>query len=54
MTARPTTEREGNYDDDMFGDPFPLQFPYGDTGLQTDRAVMELKEKPIQKRIQVF
>jgi hypothetical protein len=54
MTVRPTTERERDYDDDTFRDAFPLQFPFGHTGLRTDPAVMELKEKTIRKRIQVF
>jgi hypothetical protein len=54
MTPRPTTERERDYNDDTFGDAFPLQFPFGCTGQRTYPAVMELKEKPIQKRIQVF
>jgi hypothetical protein len=54
MIARPTSETERDYDDDTIGDAFPLQFPYGHTGLRTDPAVIELKEKPIRKRNQVF
>jgi hypothetical protein len=45
MTVRPTTERERDYNDETFGDAFPLQFPYGHTGLQTDPVVMELKKR---------
>jgi hypothetical protein len=54
MIARPTSERERDYDDESIGDAFPLQFPFGHTGLQTDPAVLELKEKRIRKRNQVF
>ena len=54
FTARPTLDRQHDYNDDTLGDAFPLQFPYGHTGLQGDPAVTELKEKPIRKRINVF
>ena len=47
--SRPTSEKEHNYIDDTLGDAFPLQFPYGYTGLKGDPAVTELNEKPIQK-----
>jgi hypothetical protein len=36
MTARATTEREQDYDDNTIGDTFPLQFPFGHTGLRMD------------------
>jgi hypothetical protein len=49
FTARPTSEKEADYKDDTFGDAFPLQFPYGFTGLSGDRAVVELKERPKRK-----
>jgi hypothetical protein len=52
MTARPTTKKRRDYNDDPFGDAFPLQFLYGHPGLQTYPAVMELKEKTIQERDQ--
>jgi hypothetical protein len=39
---------------DTLGDAFPFHFPYGHTGLNGDPAVTELKEKPIQKQINVF
>ena len=54
FTARPTSERQHDYINDTIGDAFPLQFPYGHTGLQGDPAVTELKEKKHRKRIMVF
>ena len=54
FTARPTCEREHDYIDDTLGNAFPLQFPYGHTGLRGDPAVSELKERPVRKRIDVF
>jgi hypothetical protein len=54
FTARPTSDKEHDYNDDTLGDAFPFQFPYGHTGLNGDPAVTELKEKPIRKRIDVF
>ncbi len=36
------------------GDAFPIQFPYGRTGLKGDPAITELKEKPVRKQINVF
>ena len=49
FTARPTLDREHDYSDDTLRDAFPLQFPYGHTGLKGDPAVTELKEEPIRK-----
>jgi hypothetical protein len=54
LIARPTSDRERDYDDDTIGDAFPLQFPFGHTGLRTDPAVIELKERSIRKRSNVF
>jgi hypothetical protein len=54
FTSRPTSEREPDYINDTLGDAFPLQFPYGHTGLRGDPAVTELKEKTFRKRIDVF
>jgi hypothetical protein len=54
FTARPTSDREPDHIDDTLGDAFPLQFPYGHTGLRGDPAVTELKEKRIRQRINVF
>jgi hypothetical protein len=50
LIARPTSDRERDYNDDTIGDAFPLQFPFGHTGLRTDPAIIELKEKSILKR----
>jgi hypothetical protein len=52
FTARPTSDKEANYKDDTFGDAFPLQFPYGFTGLSGDRAIIKLKER--RKGINIF
>jgi hypothetical protein len=54
MTVRPTSKRERNYNNNTFEDAFLLQFPYGHTGLQTDPAVIELNDHPIQKHNKVF
>ena len=54
FTARPTDERIPDYMDDTIGDAFPLQFPFGHTGLRGDPAVTILKERPYRKRIDVF
>ena len=54
FTSRPTAEREHDYINDTLGDAFPLQFPYGHTGLRGDLAVTKLKEKTFRKRIDVF
>jgi hypothetical protein len=54
LTARPTTERERDYYDHIFGDAFLLQFSCGHTGLQTDPVMIELQEKTIQKCDEVF
>ena len=54
FTARPTSDRDQDYKDDTIGDAFPLQFPYGHTGLCGDPAVSELKEKSTRKRMDVF
>jgi hypothetical protein len=54
LTARPTSEREHDYLDDTLGDAFPLQFPYGHTGMKGDPAVTAMKKKPKRKRIDVF
>ena len=54
FTARPTSDTEPDYNDDTLGDAFPLQFPYGHTGLRGDPAVTELNERPFRKRIDVF
>ncbi len=54
FTSRPTAEREHDYINDTLGDAFPLQFPYGHTGLRGDPAVTELKEKTFRKQIDVF
>ena len=54
LITKPTSERERDYNDETIGDAFPLQFPDGHTGLRTDPAVIELKEKKVRKRIQVF
>jgi hypothetical protein len=52
--SRPTSEKEHDYIDDTLGDAFPLQFPFGYTGLKGDPAVTELKETSIRKRLNVF
>jgi hypothetical protein len=54
LTARPTSEQEHDYIDDTLGDAFPLQFPYGFTGLKGDPAVAIINPKPVRKRIDVF
>ena len=54
FTSRPTSEREPDYVNDTLGDAFPLQFPFGHTGLRGDPAVTELKEKKFRTRIDVF
>jgi hypothetical protein len=54
FTSRPTSEREPDYINDTLGNAFPLQFPYGHTGLRGDPAVDELKEKKFRRRIDVF
>ena len=54
FTAKHTSDREHDYIDDTLGDAFPLQFPYGHTGLRGDPAVTELKERVDRKRIHVF
>ena len=54
FTARPTTKRAPDYIHDTLGDAFPLQFPYGHTGLQGDPAVTELRMKPKRQRLDVF
>ena len=52
--SRPTKEREHDYIHDTLGDAFPLQFPFGHTGLRGDPAVTELKEKTFRKRKTVY
>ena len=47
--AKHTSDREHDYIDDTLGDAFPLQFPYGHTGLRGDPAVTELNEKNHRK-----
>jgi hypothetical protein len=54
FTSRPTSEREPDYINETLGNAFPLQFPFGHTGLRGDPAVDELKEKKFRKRIDVF
>jgi hypothetical protein len=54
FTARPTQERAPDYIHETLGDAFPLQFPYGHTGLQGDPAVTQLVKQPKRKRIDVF
>jgi hypothetical protein len=54
FTARPSDERVPDYVDNSIGDAFPLQFPFGYTGLKGDPAVKELKIKPYGKRFDVF
>jgi hypothetical protein len=54
LTTRPTSKREHDYLDDTLGDAFPLQFPFGHTGLKGDPAVTELKPIPIRNRLNVF
>jgi hypothetical protein len=49
FTSRPTSEREPDYINDTLGNAFPLQFPYGHTGLRGDPAVDELKEKKFRR-----
>ncbi len=46
FTARPTLDIQHDYNDDTLGDAFPLQFPYGHTGLKGDPAVTERKKNP--------
>ena len=54
FTSRPTAEQEHDYINDTLGDAFPLQFPYGHTGLRGDPAVTKLKEKTFRNQIDVF
>ena len=54
FTCRPTSERESDFTDDSIGDAFPLQFPFGHTGLKGDPAVTELNTKPHRKKLEVF
>ena len=54
FTSRPTSEREPDYVNDTLGDAFPLQFPYGHTGLRGDPAVAELKEKNSENELMYF
>ncbi len=54
FTSRPTSEREPDYINDTLGNAFPLQFPFGHTGLRGDPAIAELNEKKYRKRIDIF
>jgi hypothetical protein len=54
FNSRPTVDREPDHIDNTLGDAFPLQFPYGFTGLQGDPAVTQLKGQKRQKRADVF
>ena len=50
LHARPMAERLADYNDDTIALAFPLQFPYGHTGLLLDRAVTKLSKKKKWKR----
>ena len=45
LHARPLADRLADYKDDTIADAFPLQFPYGFTGLAGDPIVVKLQEK---------
>jgi len=45
LHSRPLAERLADYRDDTIADAFPLQFPYGFTGLAGDPTVVKLQEK---------
>ena len=46
LHARPLAERLADYKDDTVALAFPLQFPYGHTGLPRDPAVIQLSQRP--------
>jgi hypothetical protein len=54
FTAKPTSERAPDYIDETLCDEFPLQFPYGHTGLKGDPAVTELMEKKSENELMYF
>jgi len=50
LHSRPLAERLADYKDETIALAFPLQFPYGHTGLPDDPAVQKLASKPRWKR----
>ena len=50
LHARPLADRLADYKDDTIAMAFPLQFPYGHTGLPEDPAVIELSQRAGWKR----
>ena len=45
LHARPKAERLADYNDETVAMAFPLQFPYGHTGLPRDPAVIKLSKR---------
>jgi hypothetical protein len=45
LHVRPSAERVADYKDETIADAFPLQFPFGFTGLPGDPAILDLSEK---------
>ena len=46
LHARPFAERLADYNGDTIANAFPLQFPYGHTGLTEDKAVVMMRTLP--------
>jgi hypothetical protein len=44
LHVRPSAERLADYKDETIADAFPLQFPFGFTGLPGDPAVLDLSK----------
>lgn len=50
LHSRPEAERLPDYKDNSLALAFPLQFPFGHTGLPQDPAVKKMSERPGWKR----
>lgn len=51
LHARPLAERLADYRDDTLAMAFPLQFPFGHTGLPGDPALQKLKKRKGWKKL---
>ena len=49
LHTRPEADRLPDYEDDTIALAFPLQFPFGHTGLPQDPAVVALSKQPRRK-----
>ena len=51
LHSRPLAERMADYHDDTIADAFPLQFPFGFTGLPHDKAVKQLQARAYKHKL---